>query len=312
MAYLNFSKATSSEREALAQIRAEAWAKELSKEEFCERNKILYAHSFGKNRIETFLLKNPEHKIVSSMDALRVKFFFRESNVQRTEIKDGFLIASVMTPIQHRRKGYASFLLKSFLEHQKTGLGVLYSDIGPKFYERYGFQKTTIQMREMNEPFPSGDAKIVGLDIQEWVDKVRAYRQQRFEATTQAQMAMVPEVEFWDWQIERFRFFSNLKGKGALPPSFFEVQTPEGATYFCLVPNALTGAGEVLWFDAEAPEILGKIGKIAGQLGLKKVHFWSSKDLGRVMHEECPMGWFQGAAKPHPEGFYDPQLCDWW
>ncbi len=312
MAYLTIDQASASEREALALIRAEAWAKELSRVEFCERNKILYSHPFGTKRIQTLLLKNPEKKIVSSMDALQVKFFFKETETQKIVVREGFLIASVLTPIQHRRKGYASHLMKDFLSRQSLGIGVLYSDIGPKFYERYGFQKTKVQSRELVEPFVSTSIEPVPIELNDWIEKVNSVRKIRFETEKAAQLCLVPETEFWDWQIERYRYFSRLKGHPTIPAPFFEINTTSGPSYFCVVKNVLTQTADVLWFDSDCPESLPAIGRIAKDWGLGRIHFWSPKELGRPIHEECPMGWFQGASKPSPEGFYDPQLCDWW
>lgn len=312
MSYLNLHKATSGEREALALIRADAWAKNLSREEFCERNRILYAHPFGKNRIETLVLKNLEQKIVSSMDVLNLNFFFRESDSQKIQVKEGFLIASVMTPIQHRRKGFATYLLKEFLKAQKFGIGILYSDIGTRFYERYDFQKTKIQTRELIEPFGETALKPNPLSEQDWIAEFADFRRRRFESTQGAQVAVLPELEFWDWQIERYRYFARLRTGSELPTPFFQVHTAKGPNYFCVVKNCLTQTGDVLWFDSTCPESLAAIGKVVKAWGLRRISFWSPHDQGTVINEECPMVWFQGATKPVPEVFYDPQLCDWW
>ncbi len=312
MGYLNFDKASGVERDSLALFRAESWAKGLTSQEFCERNRILYEHPFGKNKIETFVLKNPENKIISSMDALQVKFFFRETYSHEIEEREGFLIASVITPVQHRHKGYASFLLKEFLSRQKWNLGILYSDIGPKFYEGLDFQKTGVQVREISEPFPKSKSQIQALEMPRWIEKVRLIRRKGFEQCSHSQMALVPEATFWDWQIERFRYLSKLKGQNLAEDSFFEIETQKGSSYFSVVANPLTKIAEVLWFDPDCPESLPAIGKVVQDWGLKKFIFWGAKSQGKLLYEECPMGWFLGATKPKPEGFYDPQLCDWW
>jgi len=312
MAFLTLDKATLAEREALAPIRADAWAKDLSKQEFCERNRILYAHPFGKNRIETFLLKNPEKKIVSSMDVLKVKLFFREDETCKTKISNGFLIASVVTPIQHRRKGYATYLIQEFLKNQKFDIGVLYSDIGPQFYERYDFRKTMVQAREMVEPFGESSIEPAILSAENWLSRLAEVRKERFETTKGAQVALFPDPEFWDWQLEKYRYFSKLRGDTQLPAPFFEIKTANGPSYFCVVKNCLTQTGDVLWFDYACPESLPAIGKVVRSWGLKKIQFWSPHNQGTVLHEENPMAWFRGATKLVSEGFYDPQLCDWW
>ncbi|MFM8316042.1 MAG: GNAT family N-acetyltransferase [Deltaproteobacteria bacterium] len=312
MSYLRFDKATASERELLALLRASAWAKELSSEEFTKRNQRLYSHQFGSERIDTFVIRNLENKIVTSMDVLRVKFFFKAGPKASISVKEGFLIASVFTAPQHRRKGYAALMMSRFFEQQKWDLGVLYSDIGPKFYEKWGFQKTHRFLCEMGGPFPKNQLTINPIEPKAWVDKVFDLRKSNFDSDPKGQMALVPDVDFLDWHLERFRFFAQLKGRGPLPPTFFELETSQGRTYFAVVLNAMTQKAEVLWRDSNSEHSLTAIGQVVESWGLKEFTFWSPNAQGKVLEEECPMGWFQGQVKPEPEGFFDPQICDWW
>lgn len=312
MSYLRFDKANSQERELLALIRAKAWAKELSDSEFITRNQILYNHPFGKTRIETYVLKNPENKIVSSMDCLRVKFLTKEKKPDKVSIKEGFLIASVITPPQHRLKGYASLLLNRFFEKIDFEIGVLYSDIGPKFYEKWGFKKTQAAVFEVEAVPTKNQPTIKEMELKAWVDRVFDLRKSKLIKEEKAQWVVAPDTEFWDWQLERFRYFANLKGGGKLPNCFFEAETDHGKTYFSVVLNAITQKAEVLWRDSYCEESLTAIGAVVQGWGLSHFSFWSAVPHGKLLHEECPMGWCKGAEEPQVEGFYDPQPCDWW
>jgi GNAT superfamily N-acetyltransferase len=312
MSYLRFDKASLPERELLALIRAKAWAKELSESEFIQRNQILYNHPFGKTRVETYVLRNPENKIVSSMDCLRVKFLTKEKKTGKVSTKEGFLIASVITPPQHRRKGYASLLLNLFFEKQTFELGVLYSDIGPKFYEKWGFKKTHAAVYEVETIPTKNQPTIKEIELKTWVDTVVDLRKLNFIKEERAQWVLAPDPEFWDWQLERFRYFAQLKGGGKLPGCFFEAETNHGKTYFSVVLNALTQKAEVLWRDSNCQDSLAAIGAVVRGLGLSHFSLWSAAPQGKLFHEECPMGWCKGAEEPQAEGFYDPQLCDWW
>ncbi len=78
MSSLYFDKANPEERNHLSLLRAGAWAKDLTANEFIKRNQALYSHPFGKKRIETYVLKDSSGTIVSSMDALQLNFFITE------------------------------------------------------------------------------------------------------------------------------------------------------------------------------------------------------------------------------------------
>ncbi|MFM8316188.1 MAG: hypothetical protein ACKOA8_18055, partial [Deltaproteobacteria bacterium] len=292
---MKFEQATQRDRDCLAGLRASAWAKELSPQEFSERNKLLYAHPFGQKRIQTFLLRDKSGEIVSSMDALEVKLFFRAPLTQEVQNREGFLIASVITPENQRAKGYATQLLQNFLSHQKWDLGVLYSDIGAPYYERFGFKKTPTSVFEVQGFESNSKPKLKILSLEAWVEKVFQRRKENFENNVKAQVALLPETEFLDWQLERFRYFFRLTRAGVLPPCFYECETPQGARYFAVVHNPVTQGAEILWREPDCPEIFSFIASVVQGWGLKKYSYWSSgKETGlpgRKVHEECPMGW---------------------
>jgi GNAT superfamily N-acetyltransferase len=313
MSYLRLEKATSQERELLATPRALAWGKSLDATEFKERNQRLYNHPFGRDHIITYVLKNPENKIVSSLDSLGVKFFHKQKLGDSTSIQEGFLIASVITPPQHRRKGYATLLMSRFLEAQPWNLGVLYSDIDPKFYERWGFKISKRSLYEVSGPFSKNQLTINQLQSEVWIQKVFDLRKSKFNIDPKAQLALAPDFEFWDWQIERFRFFAEKRNKGSLPHVYFEWVSEQGPSYFAVVLNAMTGKAEVLWRDSNHPENLGAIGQIVQGWGCERFSYWDTVGgIGQKIQDENPMCWLKGAAEARAEGFYDPQLCDWW
>jgi hypothetical protein len=318
MVELHLEKLSPLERRKLAVLRAEAWAKGLTVVQFCQRNERLYEHSFGKTRIDTWGLKNSQGEIVSSLDALRVRFFFKESPINPVVERDGFLIASVITPDKFRNQGYASLLIEKFLSQETLKIGVLYSDIGPKFYEKFGFQKTAVQLRAMNCSFLKGSSyQCYPIEFENLVDRAYHWRKKRFELNPNAQLILVPDGEFWDWQWERFRFFAEMKGYGKMKPTTFAHETQQGLEYFWVVPNFLTGVGEVLWAQSQSLDSLAAIGSVVFSWGLGSLNYWGLGNGERVLGEECPMGWIRtNPVNPQPQRFFgefsDPQLCDWW
>ena len=312
MSYLRLEKATDQERELLSLIRALSWRGNLSDQEFQDRNRKLYNHPFGRQKITTYVLKNPENKIVSSLDALQIKLFVKKGGQGSAAIQDGFLIASFMTPPQHRRKGYATLLLNRFFEVQPLSIGVLYSDIGPKFYERWGFKISKRFVFEISGPFTKNQLTINPLEPKRWVEKVFDFRKSKLDQDPKAHIAVVPDIDFYDWQIERFRFFAQLRSQNSLPPVFYEALTPDGPSYFAVILNALTGKAEVLWRDTANKEGLAAIGQVVEGWGCGSFTYWGAEGEGQKVHEENPMHWTKGAGDPHQDGFYDPQLSDWW
>jgi GNAT superfamily N-acetyltransferase len=312
MSYLRLEKATSQERELLAKTRASAWGQDLIGNEFLERNQRLYNHPYGRDHIVTYVLKNPENKIVSSLDALQLKFFHKENPGDSTAIQDGFLIASVITPPQYRGKGYATLLLNRFLETQSWSLGVLYSDIGPKFYEKWGFKVSKRYLYEISVTSSKNQLTINSVEPEIWIQKAFDFRKLKFNSEPNSHLALVPDFKFWDWQIERFRFFAEKRTQRPLPNVYFEALTAQGPTYFAVVLNAVTGKAEVLWRDGANPEVLAAIEQVVESWGCPSFSYWDKAGTGQKGHEENPMYWVKGSGKPHEEGFYDPQLCDWW
>jgi predicted acetyltransferase len=107
----------------------DAWGESSSREDYLASCRKSPKYAQGK----WFVLEQ-EHELLSS---LIVYSLDSENSV--------FGIGSIATPEQHRRKGYASNLLQSTMEHfQAHSPGatfLLYSDISAGFYERLGFAK---------------------------------------------------------------------------------------------------------------------------------------------------------------------------
>ena len=132
------ARASLEERESRLRLRAELWRGVLSVEQYCERTRRLYEHPFGQTRIETLVLKNESAQILTSMDVLHVGLLLKRGGGEPVEER-GTLIASVLTSVSERNKGHATRLLTEYFQANPHASGVLYSDIGPPFYERFGF-----------------------------------------------------------------------------------------------------------------------------------------------------------------------------
>ncbi len=103
-----------------------AWPKGRTFEQYCADNRKEDAYG------TRYILEDSEN-IVSSLILLRLP---AEEPVRR------YGIGSVITPPDHRGKGYASILLENCLRlaEPETDIVLLYSDINPAFYGRIGFR----------------------------------------------------------------------------------------------------------------------------------------------------------------------------
>ena len=140
---------TDLDREALAAERALEWRGRLTEGEFLARNRRLYLHPFGRTRVQTWIWRK-ENRILSSLDTISIQLQWHEL------VREAWLIASVVTPKACRGSGYASQLITALLASQPERSALLFSDIDPAFYQRFGFRLTAHEEVEILSASGSG------------------------------------------------------------------------------------------------------------------------------------------------------------
>jgi hypothetical protein len=306
--------ATPDEREALAPLRASQWRGVLSVSQFEERNRRLYAHPFGRNRIVTWVLRDSSGRIVSSMDELTIRMAVRGAEAP-ARFADGVLIASVITPAEERGRGYCSQLLDAYFSTRQELSGILYSDIGPAFYRRYGFRERPVRAAEIAvrpPPTEASPARSVArnLSLEAFCERLGDLRRQQVDRSAGPGAALAPDPDWLDWQLERYRFFSELRKRRFPRTLFSEAAHPSGPHLFAAVPDFLTSRLEAFWVDPRCALCVGSLHQIAAQNGLQAIRFWTEVDTSWPGKNECPMVRVGGEAGE--TGFIDPQFCDWW
>lgn len=304
---------TAEEQERLVPLRAAEWRGVLSPSQFAERNRRIFSHPYAQGRVETFVLRDGSGNILSSMDVVPVPLMANYGNSEAVRV-EGILIASVVTAAADRGKGYASRLLSEFFESRKSASGVLYSDIGPSFYERYGFHARLAKCAEVpvikgpwgpRSPFPLRE--IGASAFAAWLaDR----RREALVGLTGSGAAVFPDPRLLDWQIERYRYFAELSGR-VFPSSLFWEGEHQGVTH-CLgaVPDYFALRLDIFWVAAECQPCLAAAHFLASAEGLSKLRFWTSRDGQWPGKDECPMVRLGGVRAPID--FIDPQFCDWW
>lgn len=296
---MSLDRGTDQDREILAAARAEEWRGRLTAEQFFGRNRRLYSHPFGRARVQTWIWRRNQD-ILSSLDALSVQLW------AGNQVRDAWLIASVVTPETHRGHGYATELLKALFATDPQRAALLYSDIDPAFYERLGFRVTPHEETEVLcfqgvggplKPIPPSRF----LDYQRWARREEARR-----AGPQAAW-LEPDAEFLDWHLERYRYFSTLKGKPWDGQAYFET---DHAHVLALAPDPIHDRLDALWLGEECERCVQAGTARAAELGLGRLRYWRPWRAESLGARENPMVRIPGmdAAVPGP----GVQLGDWW
>ncbi|KXS21400.1 hypothetical protein M427DRAFT_27779 [Gonapodya prolifera JEL478] len=141
-----------------------AFGKKLSLDQYVRREQALYNHPFSRDGY-TYLLQRPPNDpyLCSCENFKRPLYFTDELPDGSVVVREGLIgsIATVFTPEKNRKKGYASELMQRVIDDCRGRLGLtcssLYSDIGPRFYETFGWR--TYPSRELLLDISTVEAK---------------------------------------------------------------------------------------------------------------------------------------------------------
>ncbi|KAJ3340331.1 hypothetical protein HDU93_007172 [Gonapodya sp. JEL0774] len=153
-----------------------AFGKNLTRELYIRREQALYAHEFSRTSY-TYLLQKPDNPYLCSCENFtRPIYYTEEADDGSIIVREGKIggIATVFTPEKNRKNGYASVMMKKVMEDCKERLALtassLYSDIGPKFYETFGWRtypsrqlRLTVQSIDSPSPKSSFPTRLLTL-----------------------------------------------------------------------------------------------------------------------------------------------------
>ncbi len=296
---------SSKHRTQLATLRAEAWAEGLSGDQFVKRNEMLYDHPFGQSRIETHVYLDGTGAILSSCDTLDIDFATQDDKGGYAEER-GLLLASVFTPKERRGQGHASKMLKELFETQADKSWCLYSDIPPKFYERFNFFATPVaEITEIIPTYESTEARLVEPEAVPMEEAVRVIRQWRTDLVQSGGpgLALLPDPQWVDWELLKFGFFAELKSK-PMPEVCYQV----GDEFAIVVPDFAKGEIKILFAtDVGAARRAAQL--VSHATGIKKFFTWKLSDEPSP-GASVPMAW--SLKYPNSTRFVDLQYGDWW
>jgi GNAT superfamily N-acetyltransferase len=152
-------------------------------------------------------------------------------------------IASVFTPPEYRRRGYAARLMKELAtklhgwqsEHTPCIGSILYSDIGETYYTNLGWHVDTADsqynFKPAQVPWPAGAKGIRKPWLTELCERDEAIIRKSMKVVTdepKRQMTIIPDVAHMLWHIAKEEFMSGLF-LGKIPLMIGAIAGPPGS-----------------------------------------------------------------------------------
>ncbi|CAG8483842.1 10457_t:CDS:1 [Paraglomus occultum] len=197
------------------------WGKGLSLDQYLERETILANLDFTRDKFIVWVLVPKENPntldIVCSCETFRRTAFVTISPGVIEEYLC-YSIASVFTPPSNRNNGYAStmlLLLSNKFKEQGASFSFLYSDVGPVFYKRLGWQvysHTEIRL-DVSKPIEyEGNVTLTPIkynDIKHIAEKDCGLLKLEMRYTGRRALAVVPSAPCIEWMIMRTKYFAK-------------------------------------------------------------------------------------------------------
>jgi predicted N-acetyltransferase YhbS len=179
-------------------LTASLWAGRRSSEEYLAQTLELARSSYGTRHYRTLGLYDGPRLVASFK---RYERMLHEASRRLRAIGFG----AVFTPLEFRRRGYASFMLASALDAARKDaydVAYLFSDIHPQFYAALGFR--TLPSRELflrADALPFQRLQLAPLASEDWAGVRRCF--ERIELERPAGFLRSPSL--WQWIALRMR-----------------------------------------------------------------------------------------------------------
>jgi GNAT superfamily N-acetyltransferase len=240
---LKLDSATLLEYVQTTYLNADEWKGPLTLQQYLDRETILQETDLTKDGgITGWILtsdtlpRNPDgsRPILASCESIHIRAYIaRGGEVQKVQAHG---IASVFTRPEYRGRGYAGRMMAELgkklenwkqPEHLTSPFSVLFSDIGPKFYARHGwnvFPSTHIHMPPLDRKtydalkatLPAVEdlalADLQHITTTHYVEKRLQEQSEAHPGTTY--VSIPPDMEHFTWHFARDEFQSKLLGKG--------------------------------------------------------------------------------------------------
>jgi len=292
---------TPKHREELSILRAQEWAKGISLNQFVERNQKLYAHPFGKVRMETHVYLGAQGEVLSSCDTLDVDFAVLDRAGDIVHER-GLLLASVFTPVELRKKGYCSSMLEELFDEESDKVWCLYSDISPEFYEKYEFKPTTVTERTEAIDFEMPIELCEPVELEVAVKGIQEARLRQLR-TSETGLVLLPDTEWVDWNLLRYGLTAEWT-RTPFPATSFQV----GDDFAIAAPDFVRQEIRVLYATSEDAR-QSAVRWLARETHIDQQFFW---EIGPSSGGDVSVPMAMSHHYPEATDFRDLQFGDWW
>ena len=290
------------------------WRGKMNSEQYLERTRRLFRHPFGRQRISTFILRDERDEVCASLDILNVTFLLNDQGELREQKVP--LITSLVTPAAKRGRGYASLILHEYEIRNPSSIFFLYSDIGAQFYERLGY--APFPMAELQEQVREAesflfDAQPIKLDqlIDAAKNACRAW-----VAETIGAAICLPDAQFLDWHLERYRAFAAFTGQTFPPELFWSLRHRDTADNSVLhhvvagAPDFIAAQFDCLWLTPGCAQCVQFAHSLARASGVQTIRYWAATPDSATVDDECvPM--LKMSSSCHGTRLLAPQISTW-
>ncbi len=262
---MNWAPATPEEREILTRLRADEWQDRMGVDRYIGRTRRLHAHPFGQKHLRTYRVLE-EGIPVSGVDVLEIPFSVRQKG-KMASVR-GALFASAVTRPDARGKGYFSFLLREVMKHEAFPVWMAFSEIDPAFYKPFGYEKFPTWIHTGKAE--AGHSEGVPLSQADFLNLLRAER----ESITEESILPLPDEEYLDWHLERYRYFAEQAGTRLEVPLFWNLRHGNSDHWMLAAPDFIARRLDGLWVH-DCPECRSFLAHHTARLGLR------TSDTGR-------------------------------
>jgi GNAT superfamily N-acetyltransferase len=191
---------------------------------------------WGRDHLQRFALVDSAGRLLSSAKRYRYDLVL--------DGRRGWLsgIGAVFTPAEHRGRGYASQLIEQLLEHDRRDgalVAALFSEIGPGYYERFGFRAlpftdVTVGVRRQG----GAPAVLVRAGDERDLPAMAAMHDAR---SSTARLALDRSASMIHYAITKKRLFAGLSPPGLRQVEFVVAEEGASAVAYALLHQNVNG-----------------------------------------------------------------------
>lgn len=190
------------------------WGKGLKLEEYLKREELLASCEFAKT-LSTWVLLDENDDIVTCCET------YTRDCLYQSRLMKCVSIASVFTPSNHRRKGYAAAMLSQLQSELKKMDNVvastLYSDIGPDYYHKMNWKcYPSITLSTTVHQSTNDQQTVSFLSLEQAKVLIRNEASELIaNANTSGKdtLTLLPSPENLEWHLQRAKFYLSLNDK---------------------------------------------------------------------------------------------------